>query len=100
MCDETNDLHQLFWDIRNLIRHDIRDKFDNNDSWKKNECARRLKMPSGMQAIIGFDVDSIKVGGTTIELVEVVDYLKWASIVIASRIEDARKKGFFPVAIA
>lgn len=94
MCDETNNLHSVFWDVRNLIRHDIRDNFDNTDSYKKNECAKRLGIPDGLQISIGYNINYISVGTTIINKSDLTNYLGWAGKIILDKIASAQIKGY------
>lgn len=86
--------HQLWMDIRNHIRHSVREEFDKEDDSVKNERAKRLKLNSKLQISIGFDTDAIKVGGTLVELSEVNKYLVWAESVIADILAKASVDGF------
>ena len=93
-CGKDHKNHQLWVDIRNHIRHAVREEFDKEDDLVKNERAQRLSLDPKLQISIGFDTDAIKVGGTLIELWEVNKYLVWAEGVIADILAKASEDGF------
>lgn len=93
-CGHKNDLYKLWLDVRNHIRHDIREEFDNENDKRKNERAKRLKLDPRLQTNIGFTTDTIKVGGTTIEIEQINTYLEWAENVIAKVLAEAKANGF------
>ena len=85
--------HQLWMDIRNHIRHDVREEFDKEDDSTKNSRAQRLGLDPKLQISIGFDIDAIKVGATLVELAQIRKYLVWAEGVIAGILAEANKNG-------
>jgi hypothetical protein len=85
--------HQLWMDIRNHIRHAVREEFDKEDDSVNNERAKKLNLDPKLQISIGFDTDAIKVGGTLVELSEVNKYLAWAEGVIADILAKASEDG-------
>lgn len=93
-CGKDHKHHQLWMDIRNHIRHAVREEFDKEDDSAKNERAQRLSLDPKLQISIGFDTDAIKVGGTLVELSEVNKYLAWAEGVIADILVKASEDGF------
>ena len=92
-CGSKNDLHQLWLDVRNHIRHDIREEYDNESSSLKNKRAERLKLDSKLQTNIGFTIEAIKIGGTVIEISQISDYLQWAENLIESILNNAKDAG-------
>ncbi len=92
-CGGENDLHQLWLDIRNHIRHDIREEYDNETSSQKNKRAERLKLDSRLQTNIGFSADWIKVGGIVIEISQINAYLEWAENLIITTLNEAKAQG-------
>lgn len=70
LCDITTKDDQLYKDVRDLIRHDIREEFD-NDEKRKRERAERLQMNPGLQFELSYDIGDIKVGGTIILLKDI-----------------------------
>lgn len=93
-CGKDHKHHWLWTNIRNHIRHAVREKFDKEDDSVKNERAQRLSLDPKLQISIGFDVDAIRVGGTLVELSEVNKYLVWAEGVIADIIAKGSGDGF------
>lgn len=93
-CGHKNDLHKLWLDIRNHIRHDVREEFDKEDSRWKNGRTERLKLNPRLQTSIGFDIDAIKVGEITVEIKQINDYLEWAENIIGKVFKDAKEKGY------
>jgi exonuclease VII large subunit len=93
-CNHKNNKHQLWFDVRNYIRHNAREEFDKEDSSLKNLRAKRLELNPKLQLNIGFALDSIKVGGKIINLQEVKEYLDWAEDIIHATLVEAQKKGY------
>jgi len=93
-CGKDHRQHRLWEDIRNHIRHAVREEFDKENDSVKNDRAQRLGLDSKLQISIGFDTDAIKVGETMVEIVEVKKYLAWAEGVIAEILGKAKKDGF------
>lgn len=94
-CGKDHKNHQLWVDIRNHIRHAVREEFDKESDLIKNERARRLELNPKLQISVGFDRDVIKVGGTVVEINEINAYLIWAEDIIAKILSKAKKDGFF-----
>lgn len=93
-CGSENELHQLWLDVRNHIRHDIREEYDNESDLRKNKRVERLKLDSKLQTSIGFTTDSIKIGGIEIKIDQINTYLKWADNIIVGILDNAKKQGF------
>ncbi len=92
-CGNIHKHHKLWLDVRNHIRHDIREELDNDDNSRKNGRATRLRLDPKLQTSIGFSLDLIKVGETEIKINEIVEYLDWADKVIAKVMNEAKDKG-------
>ena len=93
-CGNKNELHQLWFDVRNHIRHDVREEYDNETDSRKNKRAERLKLNPKLQTNIGFTIDSIKIGGTIVEIGQIKTYLDWAENIIVDILNDAKKRGY------
>ena len=93
-CGSKNDLHPLWQDVRNHIRHDAREEFDKESSYRKNKRGERLKLDPKLQVEIRFTMEAIKVGGTVIEISQINAYLQWAENLIMGTLNDAKKKGY------
>ncbi|MCB9801651.1 MAG: hypothetical protein H6774_01035 [Pseudomonadales bacterium] len=85
--------HQLWMDIRNHIRHAVREEFDKENDSVKNERAQRLGLDPKLQISIGFDIDAIKVGATLVEVSRIKKYLAWAEGVIVDILAKAKEDG-------
>ena len=94
MCGHSHNLHPLWLDVRNHIRHDIREEFDNETDARKNARAKRLGLNPNLQISIGFEPELIKVGGTAIEISAIEDYLAWAEGIIGDVLAEAQEKGW------
>lgn len=94
MCGQTHELHSLWLDVRNHIRHDVREEFDNELDKRKNERAKRLGLNEKLQTSIGFVPETITVGGTQIAITTINDYLSWAENVIGGVLKEAEEKGW------
>lgn len=94
-CGKDHKSHQLWVDIRNHIRHSVREEYDRENDKVKNDRAQRLGLNPKLQIGIGFDKDAIKVGETVVEIADVKSYLAWAEGVIAEILSKAQKDGYF-----
>lgn len=94
-CGKDHKSHQLWVDIRNHIRHAVREEYDRENDKVKNDRAKRLGLDPKLQISIGFDKDAIKVGETVVEITDVKSYLAWAESVIAEILSQAQKDGYF-----
>lgn len=93
-CGTTNKLHQLWFDVRNHIRHDIREEFDNESSSRKESRAKHLNLNSKLQTDIRFNTNSVIVGGTTIKISDINTYLEWADKTISDVLNKAKEDGY------
>jgi hypothetical protein len=94
-CNRKNELHQLWLDVRNHIRHDIREELDDEDEKRKVSRARKLKIDEALQTDIEFLENSIRIGGAMINLDDIRNYLNWAEKVITSFLNRAMKEGHY-----
>lgn len=93
-CGRDHGQHKLWEDIRNHIRHAVREEFDKENDSVKNARAQRLGLNPKFQIYIGFDTDAIKVGETLVRIDEVKKYLAWAEGVIAEILNKAERDGY------
>lgn len=93
-CGEKHKLHQLWFDARNHIRHDIREEFDSETNSRKSRRAKRLKLNHKLQTNISFTPSSIKIGGIVIKIDQITVYLDWADKIISDVLNEAKKKGY------
>lgn len=94
MCGYKNDLNSLWLDVRNHIRHDVREEYDNESNARKNKRAEKLGLHPNLQTSIGFDLYGIKVGETLIEIDQVNEYIAWAENIFAIILNKAEKDGY------
>jgi hypothetical protein len=94
MCGYKNDLNSLWLDIRNHIRHDVREEYDDESDTRKNKRAERLGLHPNLQTSIGFDLNGIKVGEILIEIDQINEYITWAENIITNILIKAEKDGF------
>lgn len=92
-CGNTHDLHKLWIDVRNHIRHDIREELDNEGNKRKNGRSVRLKLNEKLQTSIGFSPELIKIGETEIEINQISSYLDWADKKISEVLNKAKETG-------
>jgi hypothetical protein len=95
-CGNTHEFHKIVVEVRNHIRHDTLDQYNNeSEYWKKNrrDRAGKLKIDPRLQTSLGFSLDLIKVEETEIKISEIVEYLDWADKVIKKVMNDAKDKG-------
>lgn len=81
LCGINSPQDQTFLDLRDHIRHDIREEFD-LDKKRKNERAKRLGLNPKLQAEISFDIGTVKVGSTVVKLSDIASYLNNAETII------------------
>ncbi len=96
LCGYKNEKHQLWVDIRNHIRHDIRENFDTTnqrDAERREKRLKRLGVSDKLQTSIGFDKDRLTIGSTVVTMNEIQEYLSWASQIIADIIQRAETDG-------
>ncbi len=96
LCGYKNDNHQLWIDIRNHIRHDVRENFDTTnkrDAERRENRLKRLGVSDKLQTSIGFEKDSMSIGATVVTMGAIKDYLLWASEIIADIVQKAEADG-------
>lgn len=91
-CNIDHKDHTTWEDIRNHLRHSIREEFDKDDELKEAR-SKRLGLDPRLQVNIGFDLDAVKLGETVIELGRVINYLEWAEKKINLILNEAQQSG-------
>lgn len=94
-CGHDHKEHDLWINIRNHIRHDIRENFDKEAEKRKVDRATELKIPQTLQTNIGFSPSAIKIGGITVDITRIEQYLEWAEKNINETLVEAKEKGYF-----
>ena len=93
-CGNDHKDHQLWMDIRNHIRHAVREEYDKEEDPVKKDRAQRLVLDPKLQVCVGFDTDAIKVGATLVTLDQIKKYLAWAEGVIVDILSKAHEDGY------
>lgn len=93
-CGKDHKDHQLWTDIRNHIRHAVREEYDKEDDSIKNDRAQRLGLDLKLQISLGFDIDAIKVGATLVTIEQIRKYLAWAEGLITEILSKAHEDGY------
>jgi len=94
MCGKKYKIHRLWLDVRDHIRHDIREEYDKENKTRKNLRANKLGIDPKLQTNIGFSTDAIKIGKVVIQIKRINSYLDRAEITISKIINRGRGKGF------
>jgi len=92
LCGKTHKLNKVFREVRNHIRHDIRDNFDLDCEWREKRF-KYLGIEEQYQTQIDFSHEKIKVGSTLVEINAINKYLDWVTNIVNSAINEAWKKG-------
>ena len=92
LCGEKHRLNRVFREVRNHIRHDIRDNFD-LDCEKRDKRFKYLGIDEQYQTQVGFSHEKIKIGSTFVEINAINRYLDWVTNIVNSAINEAWKKG-------
>lgn len=93
-CGYFHKQDRLWLDIRNHIRHDVREEFDKEDHKSKKTRSQRLNINPKLQVYMGFSNDAIKIGETVVQIIDVEKYLKWAEGVFNTILSQAKEEGF------
>jgi hypothetical protein len=83
LCGIQHPDGQMLKDVRNHIRHDIREEFD-EDKKIKADRAKRLGLNPKLQMDLHFLDDGIQVGGTKIENTKISSFLQVADMAVHS----------------
>ncbi len=92
-CGLSHRMDLLLIDIRNHIRHDIRDNFDEEEDGRKKPRLKRLGIKANLQTDLEFSFEFIKVGNKIIYLKDIDSYIAWAESNINKVLIDARERG-------
>ncbi len=94
-CNKDHRLRSLWNDIRNYIRHAVREEFNKEKKTIKNARSQRLGLDPRLQIDIEFDTSFIKIGKRKILITEINSYLTWAEETIANFLSAGEKEGYF-----
>lgn len=93
MCGQKHDLHDKILNMRNHIRHDMRDNLTHESNDGRRRRAKKLGIDEHLMVSISFDVDTIFIGKTSLTSAEIVEFLTFADKVFSTLFEDGRVKG-------
>ncbi|HCC68058.1 TPA: hypothetical protein DEP90_02535 [Patescibacteria group bacterium] len=96
-CGVSHRMNSLLMNIRNHIRHDIRDNLDKEDHRFKESVEKRLDnfgIEENLQTEIEFSLEFIRIGNKIIYLKDIDNYLAWAEKHISDMLAKAREEGF------
>jgi len=93
-CGNDDKMRELWRNIRNHIRHDFREEFDNEEGKNKVRRSTYLKLDPTLQVDIAFEKSSVRFGTRIIELSQVRRYLDWAEKIITRTLKKARQEGY------
>ncbi len=85
--------NSLWINVRNHIRHDIRDNFDKENESRKKKRLETLGLEERFQTDMEFALEFIRIGKKTVYLKDLDNYLAWAEKHIDHILSEARKKG-------
>lgn len=93
MCGQTHKLHEKILNIRNHIRHDLRDNLSQSSNKGRKQRARKLGIDERLLVHISFKEESIDVGKTSLKVSEIVEFMKYADELFKQHIKEAQAKG-------
>lgn len=93
MCDEKHALHKKILDMRNHIRHDLRDNLNHESNDGRTQRAKKLGIREGLLVDISFTESSIKIGNTELSAAEILEFIQYAEALFIKHIKDAQSKG-------
>jgi len=92
LCGKKHRLNRVFREVRNHIRHDIRDNFD-LDCEKRDKRFKYLGIDEQYQTQVGFSHEKIKIGSTFVEINAINQYLDGVTNIVNLEINEAWKTG-------
>lgn len=93
MCGEKHELHDKILNMRNHIRHDMRDNLTHESNDGRRKRAKKLGIDEHLIVSISFDVGTIYIGKTSLTSSEIVEFLIFADSVFSSLVENGIAKG-------
>jgi hypothetical protein len=93
MCGVTDHLHSTILDIRNHIRHDLRDNLSHESNKGRTQRAKKLGINQKLLVHIGFSADAIKVGTTILKVSDIAAFIKTAEQTFMPIIQDGIEAG-------
>lgn len=97
MCGQPHGLPVNIRDMRNHIRHDLRDNLSQPENRIRANRAKNLGLHESFLISMAFDTDKIKIGATTLTLVDAMRFIHDAenffSNIIRTAVDAGRIKG-------
>lgn len=93
MCGEQHPLHEKILNMRNHIRHDLRDNLSHESNEGRVKRAKKLGIPENLLVDISFYPESINIGTTVLTTIEIINFIEYARDLFAKHIEEAQAKG-------
>jgi hypothetical protein len=94
MCGQKHELHEKILNMRNHVRHDLRDNLTHESNEGRIKRAKKLGIIEHLLVSISFDVDSITIGQTELTTTEILEFLNFSEKVFGDLIGEARTKGW------
>ncbi len=93
-CGETHKLNSLIKTMRDHVRHDLREQFDDYSDNRKIEKHENLEISSHLQTEMYFDLEYIRIGKKKLSINAIEQYLDWAWACMEEILDSALKKGY------
>ena len=93
MCGNEHSLHDKILNMRNHIRHDLRDNLSHESNDGRTKRAKKLGISEKLLVDISFDENFIKIGKTILSTVEIIEFIEYAKTLFSKYIEEATAKG-------
>ncbi len=88
-----HDDREKWRDLRDHLRHDLREVMFGDEDQRTVSRAKRLRIPNGLMFSISFKEESFTIGSKTVPLVDVTEYLDWAKSKLEDVIQEAQSMG-------
>jgi len=93
MCDEQHALHKIILNMRNHIRHDLRDNLNHETNNGRVKREKELGIREGLLVDITFPETAIVIGKTELTAAEIVSFLQYAEQLFTRHLKEAQEKG-------
>lgn len=93
MCGQKHELHEKILNMRNHVRHDLRDNLTHESNEGRIKRAKKLGINENLLVSISFDIDAITVGKTVLTTAEILEFLHFSEKIFGDLIDEATAKG-------
>ncbi len=93
-CGEKHELNSLIRTMRNHVRHDIRERFNDTAYSRKIKAHKKLEIASHLQTDMIFYSEYIQIGEKKLYIKDVQKYLNWAWKCMVKEWDSAFEKGY------